>query len=329
MFDQLDISRSAVSETTLRSSVSCEGIGLHTGRPVVLRLIPAPAGTGIVFRRQDLLTCRSLEAQPESLAQVSIRAIPDSVRETQLGTTLVNDHGVSIATTEHLMAAFAGLGVDNALVEVEGPEVPIMDGSSAPFITLIDKAGLRALSTPRRAIRILDTIEVRDGDRWARALPSLDAGDLGWGIDVTVDYADPAIGCQRAGFTVTPRTFRDLVAPARTFCNRKDVEAMHARGLALGGSFDNAIVVNDGRIENDGGLRVENEFAHHKALDVIGDLYLLGCPIIGRIAAYKPGHDLNTRLAQAIAAQPDSVALVSLPQFAAEDGEVGKTRVTA
>lgn len=318
MFDQLDHSASSIRETTLLASVSCEGIGLHTGRVVKMRLAPAPAGTGIVFRRIDLLTCDSLSAQPASLIQISIKAHPDAVRETQLGTTLANAHGVSISTTEHLMAAFAGVGLDNVFVEVEGPEIPIMDGSSEPFLRLIDQAGLRQLSAPRRALRIVERVAVEDGDRWAMIVPNKSPTDNSCEIDILVDYADPAIGRQRARFISDPATFRDDVAAARTFCNLKDVEAMRARGLALGGSYDNAIVVNDGKVENEGGLRFDEEFVYHKALDLIGDLYLLGCPLIGRISAYKPGHDLNTQLACAIARNPQAFAVVSLPEPAGE-----------
>lgn len=313
MFDQLDPSVTALKENTLKSSVSCEGIGLHTGRTVKMSLVPAPAGTGIVFRRLDLLTCDSLSAQPASLSKISVKASPAAVRETQLGTTLANEHGISISTTEHLMAAFAGVGIDNVFVEVEGPEIPIMDGSSEPFLALIDQAGLRPLPAPRRALRIVEEISVRDGDRWITIVPNRDENDTSCDIDILVEYRDPAIGKQRASFVVNPNTFRENVASARTFCNLKDVETMRARGLALGGSYDNAIVVNEGKVENEGGLRFDREFVYHKALDLIGDLFLLGHPLIGRISAYKPGHDLNTQLARAIADNPQAVVIETIP----------------
>ncbi len=312
MFDQIDMSTSVTREVTLKTSVSCEGIGLHCGEKVKMNLLPAPAGTGIIFRRVDLLTCNSLDAQAASLSQVSIAVSPAAVTSTQLGTTLVNGYGIEISTVEHLMAAFAGYGVDNVIVEVDNAELPIMDGSSEPFLKLIDKAGLRELNSPRLALRIKEKISVQDGDRWTYALPHADETETAQEIDVLVDYVDPAIGKQRASLHVSPSEFRDRVAPARTFCYLSDVEAMRNRGLALGGSYDNAIVVNNGRIENEGGLRLDNEFALHKALDLLGDLYLLGHPIQGKITAFKPGHDMNTRLAKAVLDNPDKVELVSI-----------------
>ncbi|WP_306254055.1 UDP-3-O-acyl-N-acetylglucosamine deacetylase [Parvularcula sp. IMCC14364] len=305
-------------QTTVRTSVSCAGTGLHCGEQVNMQLHPAPAGTGIIFRRIDLLTCNSLDAQAASLHQVSIKASPANVAGTQLGTSLVNDHGIEISTVEHLMAAFAGYGVDNVIVEVDNAELPIMDGSAEPFLKLIERAGLRQLNSPKFALRIKEKISVQDGDRWAYALP-LDEDEVpGFNIDVLVDYIDPAIGKQRASMTVTPAEFQANVAPARTFCYLSDVEAMRARGLALGGSYDNAIVVNNGQIENEGGLRLSNEFASHKALDLLGDLYLLGMPLQGRVTAFKPGHDMNTRLARAILDNPDKVELVSVSNADAE-----------
>lgn len=297
---------------TLKSSAQCSGVGLHTGKIVKMTILPAAAGTGVIFRRLDLLTCNSLEAQAESLAQVSIKADPANVCATQRGTTMVNENGVEISTVEHLMAAFAGYGVDNAIVEVDGPELPIMDGSSAPFVALIEDAGLRSLNSPRLALRVTEKIAVQDGDRWAYILPLSEGDEPACEIDVLVDFNDPAIGKQRASFTVSPDVFRKDVAAARTFCYLSDVEAMRARGLALGGSHDNAIVVNNGQIENEGGLRFSNEFALHKALDLVGDLYLIGRPLLGRVTAYKPGHDMNTRLAQAILDNPDKVEVISL-----------------
>ena len=314
MFDQVDNSSTHVSEMTVRATASCSGIGLHTGKTVTLSILPAPAGTGIIFRRVDLLTCNSLDAQAKSLAMVSIKAAPEAVCATQRGTTLANEHGIEISTVEHLMAAFAGYGIDNAIIEVNGPELPIMDGSSEPFLQLIEKAGLRRLGQPRLALRITEKIAVQDGDRWAYILPLAEQDESACHIDVLIDFNDPAIGKQRASFTVSPQAFRDEVSAARTFCYLSDVEAMQARGLALGGSYDNAIVVNNGQIENDGGLRRENEFAYHKALDLLGDLYLVGRPLLGRVTAFKPGHDLNTRLARAILDNPDKVEVISMAE---------------
>ncbi len=312
MFDQFDNSSSFARELTLKTTAVCEGVGLHCGETVTMKIMPAPVGTGIIFRRIDLLTCNSLDAQAASLNQISIKACPTAVTSTQLGTTLTNEFGIEISTVEHLMAAFAGYGIDNAIVEVDNAELPIMDGSSDPFIAMIEEAGIRPLNSPRMAWRVKEKIAVQDGDRWAYILPHADEHNTAQEIDVLVDYVDPAIGKQRATISVSPDAFREQVAPARTFCYLSDVEAMHARGLALGGSYDNAIVVNNGQIENEGGLRLDNEFALHKALDLLGDLYLLARPIQGRIASFKPGHDLNTRLAKALLENLDKVELVEV-----------------
>lgn len=312
MFDQIDNSASFQRETTLKTSVSCRGVGVHSGEEVTLSLLPAPAGTGISFRRIDLLTCESVDAQADSLTQISIKATPEAVTSTQLGTTLTNQFGIEISTVEHLMAALAGCGIDNVFVEVDNAELPIMDGSSEPFVRMIEQAGIRALQATRMALRVKEKVELHDGDRWAYILPHDEADDQSQVIDVLVDYVDPAIGKQRATMVVSKDVFDREIAMARTFCYLSDVEAMHARGLALGGSHDNAIVVNNGEIENEGGLRIENEFARHKALDLLGDLYLLGYAIQGRITAYKPGHDLNTRLARMVLENPEKFELVEV-----------------
>ncbi len=321
MFDQLDMGASSNSELTLKDAVSCLGHGLHSGRDVTLTLRPALAGTGIVFRRIDLLASENVHDQPDELARISVKASPANVATTTLGTTLANEHGVSISTVEHLLAAFAGFGLTDVMVELNGPEVPIMDGSSEPFVALIDQAGVCAVATPRRALRIIEKISVQQGDRWAYILPT---GEDEMTLDVLVDFPDPAIGRQSVSFDVTPEIFRADVSAARTFCNLKDVETMREQGLALGGSEDNAIIVNDGAVLNAGGLRFESEFAMHKALDLLGDLYLLGLPIAGHVMAFKPGHDLNVQLAQAVmdAIGTGAVELVEL-------GVVAASRATA
>ncbi|MGV6802491.1 MAG: UDP-3-O-acyl-N-acetylglucosamine deacetylase [bacterium] len=306
MFDQVSIPPNIVMQTTLRQAVTLEGIGLHSGEMVTLTLSPATAGTGIVFQRHDLLACDRAEVQSNSLELVSIKACPTAVRSTQLGTTIANEKGISVSTVEHLMAAFAGFGIDNAIIQINGPEVPIMDGSAEPFMALIERSGIRHLSTPRKAIRLKEEITVKDSDRWITILPAKSEGETGCSIDVLVDYDDPIIGKQRASFAVQPTAFRQEVAAARTFCYLQDVETMRARGLALGGSYDNAIVVNDGAVMNEEGLRFKNEFAYHKALDLVGDLYLLAHPIVGQVMAFKPGHDLNTRLAKTVLETPQS-----------------------
>jgi UDP-3-O-[3-hydroxymyristoyl] N-acetylglucosamine deacetylase len=315
MYGEADFEITGARARTLRSSVTFEGIGLHRGKPVRMTLLPAPAGTGIHFRRIDLLAPGGPEAQAESLERVTVKAHPAHVVQTTLGTVIGNAHGVTVATIEHLMAALAGLGVDDAIVELDGPEVPIMDGSAAPFLDLIERSGVRALAHERKAWRIDRAIRVELGDAWAEVTP-LDPREAQRAeIEVTVDYADPMIGRQALTVPAIPAAFRAEIAAARTFCYLSDVEAMRAKGLALGGSLDNAIVVDGGVVLNEGGLRCEREFVRHKALDLIGDLHLLCRPLLARVTAYKPGHALNTKLAAAIAASADK-KLVRRPEEA-------------
>jgi UDP-3-O-[3-hydroxymyristoyl] N-acetylglucosamine deacetylase len=313
VFDHLETGSDFVAEKTLRSSVSLSGVGLHTGAPVQITTHPAAAGNGILFRRQDLLSTDGAARQSAELSKVTINAHPKAVSRTALGTTLTNEHGVSVNTVEHLMAAFAGLEIDNALVEISGPELPIMDGSAEPFITILDQAGLRSLPARRLALRIKQRVAVKDGDHWIYLTPNSDASDYACHMDVMVDFEDAAIGRQHAVFDMGAQHFRQTIAAARTFCNKSDVDLMHERGLALGGSYDNAIVVDNGKVLNKGGLRFDGEFVLHKALDLIGDLYLLGRPIIGLVTAFKPGHDLNNRLTKALLEAPDSYELVEIP----------------
>lgn len=270
--------------TTLSAPAVCAGIGLHTGARVRMVLKPAPVGSGIVFERSDL--------------DVEDRRVParrDYVRSTDLGTTLVNDAGASAATVEHLMAAFAGLSVDDVIVELDGPEVPAMDGSSAPFVALMLHAGLTTAPAPRRAIQVLKPVEVEDGARRAVFLPSLKPA-----IDVEIDFDDSAIGRQHFAFEVSREAFADLVAPARTFGFRRDLNMLLKNGLARGGSMDNAVVLDEGKVANPEGLRFADEFVRHKALDALGDLYLAGAPILGLYRAVRPGHGLNAKAVEAL-----------------------------
>ena len=296
---------------TLRASVTLSGIGLHQGRPVTLKLSPAPAGTGILFRRADLLA-EDGRSQSERLRAATIHASPTAVTQTTLGTVIANEAGAKIATVEHLMAALAGAGIDHAICELDGPEVPIMDGSSAPFTNAIARIGTRALPDDRRALRIDAPIRAEIGDAWAEITPLEEGEPLGCPLDVTVDYPDRLIGRQHLMLEGSRDAFTAEITAARTFCYLADVEAMRAAGLARGGSLENAIVVADGAVLNEEGLRFDGEFVRHKALDLIGDLHLLGRPLLGRLTAYKPGHALNTKLAAAIAASPDT-ALVTVP----------------
>jgi UDP-3-O-[3-hydroxymyristoyl] N-acetylglucosamine deacetylase len=256
-------------------------------------LSPAPVDTGIVFVRTDVRDVDNV-----------IRAHADSVSETRNCTTIRNKAGVEIATIEHLMSACAGLGVDNLIVEVDGAEVPILDGSSAPFVQVLMNAGLKQQHAPQRVIRILEAIEVRMGAKSAALLPatSFDGLDL----DVTIRFADQAIGVQRRSVHLTPQTFLNDIADARTFGFLSDAEMMKAAGLGLGASMDNTLVVDAGRVVNPEGLRFDDEFVRHKLLDAIGDLSLAGAPICGRFVADQPGHALNARLVRALLDTPEA-----------------------
>lgn len=275
-------------QTTLARPVSCQGIGLHSGRMVRLTLRPAPSDHGIVFLRTDR-------------AAAPIPARHDNVCGVTLSTTLANEAGVTVATVEHLMAALAGTGVDNALVEIDGPEVPILDGSAARFVFLLDQAGRRLLDAPRRAIRILERIEVREGDRHAALLPEL-PGE-GFHLDIAIAFAPP-IGQQRLRLALSERSFRHDLCRARTFGFLDQVDSLHAAGYALGGSLANAVVVDGERVLNAEGLRFPDEFVRHKALDMIGDLFLAGTWLIGSFESVGAGHDLHHRLLQRLFASP-------------------------
>ena len=278
---------------TLAASVECGGVGLHSGASVRLKLVPAPADTGVVFVRTDV-------ADRDNRIAVTPRAVV----ETRLHTEIANAAGVRVLTIEHLMAAFAGLGVDNVVVELDGPELPIMDGSAEPFVELIDLAGLRSQGAPRRWIEILHPISVVDGDKRATLLPAAIGAPAGLELDVEIDFASAAIGRQRLVTPLSHHVFRCDLAPARTFGFVRDVEALRAGGLARGGGLENAVVVDGGRVLNPQGLRFADEFVRHKALDLLGDLYVLGLPIVGRVEAVRPGHELNNRLARALATHP-------------------------
>jgi UDP-3-O-[3-hydroxymyristoyl] N-acetylglucosamine deacetylase len=272
----------------------CAGIGVHSGSHVRMVLSPAPVDTGIVFVRSDV----------RGGVDNVIRAHADSVSETRNCTTLANKGGVEIATVEHLMSACAGLGVDNLIVEVDGPEVPILDGSSAPFVQVLLNAGLKEQHAPQRYIRILEPIEVRMGAKSAALLPS--GAFEGLDLDVTIRFADAAIGVQRRTVQLTAESFLADIADARTFGFMSDVDAMRAAGLGRGASMDNTLVVDAGRVMNPEGLRFDDEFVRHKLLDAVGDLSLAGAPICGRFVADQPGHALNARLVRALLDTPEA-----------------------
>lgn len=271
----------AERQRTLKNPIHCAGVGVHSGRKVHMTLKPAPAGHGIVFRRSD-----TGEAVP---------ALWRHAVESPLCTTLVTASGDKITTIEHLMSAFVGLGVDNALVELDAPEVPIMDGSAAPFVFLIECAGTEEQAAPRRWLEVLKPVEVIDGPRSARLLP-----DERGMVAFTIDFPNAAIQRQSWAGAVTPTAYKRDIARARTFGFLPEVEALRARGLARGGSLDNAVVLDGARILNPEGLRFTDEFVRHKVLDAIGDLYLMGAPMIGRFEGERAGHALTLRLLNAL-----------------------------
>jgi UDP-3-O-[3-hydroxymyristoyl] N-acetylglucosamine deacetylase len=274
-------------QRTLQNTIRATGVGLHSGEKVYLTLRPAPVDTGIVFRRVDL--------QPV----VEIAARADYVSETVLCTGLSHDGGKAM-TVEHLMSALAGLGVDNIYIDLSAPEVPIMDGSSGPFVFLLQSAGIVEQNAPKRFMRILKPVEVRDGDKIARFEP-YDGFRLGF----TVEFDHPAIPASRSRAVVefsTENYIRE-VSRARTFGFMRDLEYMRERNLGLGGSMDNAIVLDEFRVLNDDGLRYADEFVRHKILDAVGDLYLAGHPILGAYEGFKSGHALNNKLVRALLAE--------------------------
>lgn len=278
---------------TVREIVRLSGVGLHSGVVADLLIEPAPAGHGIQFIRSDL---------PSTLDERTIPADPLLVTRTQLGTVLTNRHGHSISTVEHLLAAFAMLGITDADVYCSGPEIPILDGSAIEFIDAIRSGGVHVSPRSVHPVAPLRRVTVAQGPSWAIAEPLPAGAGVDLILDVTIAFDHPAIGTQRLVIEGDRETVLGEVAAARTFTLLKDVEALRAMGLARGGSLDNAIVVDDTGIINEGGLRMEREFVRHKALDLVGDLYLLGAPLGCKITAHKPGHTLNTALAAAILA---------------------------
>ena len=289
---------SPILQHTLAASVNLNGVGVHTGQSVALTLSPAPANAGIAFLRTDV---------QDRDGRVLARA--DRVCDTRLGTTVGNGAGVTVSTIEHLMAAFHALGVDNALVTVDGPEIPIMDGSSQAFVAAVDAAGRRPQQARRRYIQIVEPVAVEDGDKRAALVPA-DTFEMA----VEIRFDDPAVGSQQFYGTIDDAGFRDLLAPCRTFGFRRDVDALAAAGLARGGSLDNVVVIDDGVVLNPEGLRHPDEFVRHKAVDAIGDLYLLGAPIIGRFEGLRAGHALNNALVRAVLAAPDAWRYTSAPE---------------
>lgn len=275
-----------IKQRTLKNVIRATGVGLHTGEKVYLTLRPAAPNSGIVFRRVDL-------DEP-----VEIQARPENVGDTQLSTTLVKGD-VRISTVEHLLSAMAGLGIDNAYVDLSAAEVPIMDGSAGPFVFLIQSAGIEEQNVAKRFIRIKRPIVVKDGDKWARFDPF-----EGFKVSFSIDFDHPLFQSQnqRSEMDFSTTSFVKEVSRARTFGFMRDIEALRERRLALGGSLDNAIVIDDYRVLNEDGLRYEDEFVKHKILDAIGDLYLLGSSLIGAFSGHKSGHALNNTLLRTLMA---------------------------
>ncbi|MCF7983277.1 MAG: UDP-3-O-acyl-N-acetylglucosamine deacetylase [Thiohalocapsa sp.] len=275
-----------IRQRTLKNVIRATGVGLHTGNKVYLTLRPAAPDTGVVFRRVDV--------DPP----VDIKACPSNVGDTRLSTTLTNG-GAQVSTVEHLLSAFAGLGIDNAYVDVSAAEVPIMDGSAGPFVFLIQSAGIEEQSRPKRFIRIKRPVLVEEDDKFAR----FDPFD-GFKVSFSIDFDHPAFTSRTQAATVdfSTTSFVKEVSRARTFGFLRDIEALRQQNLALGGSLDNAVVVDDYRVLNEDGLRYEDEFVKHKILDAIGDLYLLGYSLIGAFHGHKSGHALNNRLLRALMA---------------------------
>ena len=268
-----------LKQRTLSSKIRASGVGLHTGKKISLTLKPAPSNSGIVFKRTDI-------------ESASIKASLENVFDTRLSTSLSNDE-IKISTVEHLLSALAGIGIDNAIVELDGPEVPIMDGSARPFVFMIQSAGIQEQSEAKKFIKIKKTIEVKEDEKWAKIEPF-----NGFKVGFTIDFDHPAFSetSQSSEIDFSSVSYLSQVSRARTFGFAKDIELLRKNNLALGGSVNNAIVIDDYKVVNEEGVRFQDEFVKHKILDAIGDLYLLGHGLIGSFSAYKSGHHLNNLL---------------------------------
>lgn len=280
-----------IKQRTLKTSVSTIGVGLHKGEKVQVTLRPAPANTGIVFRRVDLVPV------------VDIKATPEAVGETTLCTCLVNSEQVKISTVEHLLSAIAGLGIDNLIIDVDAPEIPIMDGSALPFVYLIQSVGIETLNVAKRFLRIKKPICVEEDDKWAELLPF-----EGFRVNFSIEFSHPVIEktCQSMSMDFSSCSFIKEISRARTFGFMKDIEFLRTHNLALGGSLENAIVLDDYRMLNKDELRYDDEFVKHKILDAIGDLYMASTSILGELNAFKSGHGLNNMLLREVFKQTDA-----------------------
>lgn len=288
-----------IGQRTLKSPIRYVGVGLHSGQRVSMRVRPARANSGIRFVRKDVPVTQGL-----------IPARWHNVTDTRQSTVISNEHGVSVRSVEHLIAALRGCEIDNALIDVDGPEVPAMDGSSDPFVVLIERAGTTEQTAPRRAIQIHKPVTVCDGDKFALLMPNSAAK-----FTVEIDFASRAVGFQRYSAELVDGIFKLEVAPARTFGFSEQVNHLRAQGLALGGSLQNAIVVDGERVLNEEGLRFADEFVRHKLLDCIGDVALAGAPVMGHFFAHKPGHGLNNALMRQLFAQEDAWSYITFGQI--------------
>ena len=284
-----------LEQHTLAGPVIFAGVGVHTGQHVRVCLRPAPADAGFSFVRTDIKDRDNV-----------VPALGLAVVQTRLGTVIGNQAGVTVSTIEHLMAAFCALNIDNAVIELDGPEVPIMDGSSLPFVQVIDQVGVRQQDAPRRYIEILDRVAVDETDKSASLSPA-----EGFEMAFEIIFDSPVIGTQRVDLPLTEKTFREELANCRTFGFAHEVEALRAAGLARGGSLENVVVIEGDKVINPEGLRRPDEFVRHKALDAVGDVYLLGAPVIGRFESSCGGHGLNNALVRAVLARPEAWRYVS------------------
>jgi UDP-3-O-[3-hydroxymyristoyl] N-acetylglucosamine deacetylase len=300
-------------QTTLRNRAAVSGIGVHSGLPATLTMIPAEADTGVVFIR-----C-GVDGQPDREIRANVRA----VTATEFATVLGNAEGPLCSTAEHVLAALAGLGVDNAIIEIDGPEVPIMDGSAAAFVAAVDQAGVVELPAPRRYVRVLKPVRVAKDDAYGELLPYAD----GFRIELEIEFNHPLIGRQGLALDVDPDSFRRELARARTFGFMRDVAKLWSAGFALGASFENTLVINEQRLLNPEGLRFVDEFARHKALDAIGDLALAGAPLLGAYRSVRGGHTLNHAVLSALMADPSAWTLVDGPQLRPEVRQQPRRRV--
>ncbi len=288
-------------QTTIRSAISFQGVGLHSGKPAKLTIHPASAEHGIWFKRND-----------EPFRDPLVPARWDAVETSPLCTHIVNRDGVAVSTIEHVMAALAGCGVHNALVEIDGPECPILDGSSAPFVRGILARGIRQLTAPVRVIEVLCPVSVHTANGWARLSPA-----RGTEMSFHIDFADAAIGTQNKTLNLANGAFVRELCDSRTFCRNSDVEAMHAAGKALGGTLENAVVVDGDKVLSPGGLRHTDEAVRHKMLDALGDLALAGAPVLGHYEGHKAGHAMTNALLRELFANPDAYRLVTCDEATA------------